>query len=421
MNWKKRSFFLVGFVILLMMTGCSNDHLEEAKANSSGENEKITITLAAWGNSSEQKRLKNVLKAFEEKYPSIQVNPNFIASQYMDVLKSRLIGGNAADVFYLDAFVAPQLIETGVLQPLDEFIKPSFHLEDFHDPMLKAFQKDGHIYGIPKDFSTLALFYNKELFAKAGLQEPPKTWDELREYSRIITEKTDAYGLGVAPELARLYFIAESHGGEVVKNHLANFASPKVVAALKPLIEQHLQEKTSVSASEVGAEWGGQMFGQQKVAMVIEGPWTIPFLKDTFPDVEYGVTEVPTINGNKGTMAYTVAYVMNKQSKHQEAAWKLISYLTGPEGMKKWTSQGIALPTRASVAEELGYAKDPLRKAFVKGASYATVWQEGVNLPIIMNHFNNQFVSAWLGDQPLEVALRKAEKAANEEIKKNRQ
>jgi len=63
------------------------------------------------------------------------------------------------------------------------------------------------------------------------------------------------------------------------------------------------------------------------------------------------------VAGKKGTMAYTVAYVMNKQSKHKPEAWQLISYLTGKEGMKAWTRSGFALPTRKSIAATLGYDK----------------------------------------------------------------
>ncbi|BAD75220.1 hypothetical protein A5N86_02255 [Geobacillus thermoleovorans] len=75
-----------------------------------------------------------------------------------------------------------------------------------------------------------------------------------------------------------------------------------------------------------------------------------------------------------------------------------------------------ALPTRKSVAAALGFDKDPLRALLVAGASYATVWQNGTNLPIITNNFNNQFVSAFLGERPLAEALKEAQKTANSEI-----
>ncbi|NUH83674.1 ABC transporter substrate-binding protein [Bacillus firmus] len=415
---KKKWLAGLGMTTMLMgslLAGCSGSDETNSEGSGGSGGEKVEITLAGWGgNPSEQKLLKQTLADFEEKFPNIDVKHEVISEQYMDVLKTRLIGGEGPDVFYLDALEAPALIETGVVEPLDEYVTDDFDVEDFEKPMLEAFQVDGKTYGFPKDYSTLALFYNKNMFEEAGV-EVPKTWDELREVSKALT-KDGVYGFGVAPELARLYHIARASGGDVVKDDKANFASPEIVEALQPIVDQHLKDKTSAQASEVGANWGGEMFGQQKAAMVIEGNWAIPFLEDTFPDVEYGTAELPTVNGEKGTMAYAVGYVMNAASEKKEASWKLISYLTGKEGMETWTSKGFALPTRKSVAEKLGYDKDPLRGALVAGAPYATVWQEGVNLPIIMNNFNNQFIAAFLGDRPLDDALKEAQKQANSEI-----
>ena len=115
-------------------------------------------------------------------------------------------------------------------------------------------------------------------------------------------------------------------------------------------------------------------------------------------------------------MAYTVAYVMNKQSKHKSEAWELISYLTGKEGMKAWTNQGSVFPTRKSVTTALGYDKNPLYSPFIAGAAYATVWQVDENLPTISTNFNNQFISAMLGEQTLADAMTKAQETANKEI-----
>ncbi|GCD83593.1 ABC transporter substrate-binding protein [Parageobacillus thermoglucosidasius] len=417
----KRWLTAVGITSVLMgsiLAGCGGGDEKAANKETSGNNgEKVEVTLAGWGgNPSEQKLLQQTLDEFEKKHPNIKVKLEVISEQYMDVIKTRLIGGEGPDVFYLDAFEAPALIETGVLEPLDQYVTDDFDIDDFEKPLLDAFKgKDGHIYGFPKDYSTLALFYNKKMFKEAGV-EVPKTWDELRETAKKLTKGTEVYGFGVAPELARLYYIAESKGGKVVTDNKASFADPKVVEALQPIVDMHLKDKSAAQPSEVGANWGGEMFGQGKAAMVIEGNWAIPFLQDTFPNLEFGTAEVPSINGKKATMAYTVAYVMNKDSKKKKAAWELISYLTGKEGMKIWTSKGYALPTRKSVAKELGYDKDPLRAPLVAGASYATVWQKGTNLPIIVNNFNNQFVSAFLGERPLNEALKEAEKTANKEI-----
>ncbi|WP_226527210.1 ABC transporter substrate-binding protein [Metabacillus niabensis] len=407
----------VSFLVGSVLTGCSNgDEKDSASGDATNSDQPVEITLAGWGSSPEESELlKQVLQDFETSHPTIKVKHEVIADQYMDVMKTRLIGGEGPDVFYLDAFEAPGLIETGVVEPLDSYVTDEFDTDDFEKPLIEAFQMDGKTYGFPKGYSTLALFYNKKMFADAGV-EVPKTWAELQDVSKKLTQGNQVFGFGQNPELARLQFIAESRGGDVVKDGKANFASEGVVAGLQPYVDQHLVDKTAAQPNEVGAGWTGEMFGQGKAAMVIEGNWAIPYLQSTFRDIDFGTTEVPTIDGKQGTMAFTVGYVMNAASEKKEAAWELISYLTGKEGMKTWTSKGFELPSRQSVAAELGYDKDELRGALVKGAPYATVWSDGKNLPVIFTNFNNQFVSAYLGDRPLKDALKEAQDQANKEI-----
>lgn len=405
--------FIIGIIIF---TGCSIGR----KISHNGI---VTLTLSGWGDPIERQLLQQVLKNFAAKYPKIEVKYEVIADQYMDVLKTRLIGETAADVFYLDALEAPALIKPGALEPLDNYITAESDLMDFEPILLKAFQQDGRTYGLPKDFSTLALFYNKKAFGAAGLSQPPTTWEELREYSKQLTiaqnkDGINQYGFGVAPELARQHFMIKAFGGELVNSEgKVTFASPESLKGLQLVIEQYRQDKSSVQPTDVGTTSGSETFGQSKAAMVIEGSWLISYLKQTFPNVEYATSEVPTVAGKKGTMAYTVAYVMNKQSQHKQEAWQLISYLTGVEGMKAWTSSGFALPARKSVAAALGYNQNPLYSQLITGANYATIWQAGENLPIILNNFNNQFVSAMLGEQPLIEAMVKAQETANKEIR----
>ena len=401
----------------VIFTSCNSSR----QANNDGV---VTITLSGWSNLLEKQLLQQVVEKFEASNSTIKVRYDAIADEYMDVLKTRLIGDTAADVFYLDALEAPAMISPGVLQPLNDYINDDFDLQDFAPNLLKAFVRDGVIYGLPKDVSTLALFYNKQAFAAASLTQPPSNWDELRSDAKKLTiannqdGKIEQYGLGISPELARQVFMIKAFGGELIDaDNNAAFASPQSLKGLQLVVDQYLKDKSAAQPTDVGTTSGGEIFGQGKAAMVIEGPWIISYLKETFPNLEYGVVEVPTIAGKKGTMAYTVAYVMNKKSEHKLAAWKLIAYLTGKEGMTAWTKTGLALPTRASVANKLSYHKNALYAPFVAGASYATIWQAGEHLPLIVNNFNNQFVSAIIGEHSLESAMQKAQKTANKEIK----
>jgi multiple sugar transport system substrate-binding protein len=383
-----------------------------------------TVTLSGWqSNPTERELLERVLKKFEAEYPDIKVKFEVINERYMDVIKTRLIGDAAPDVFYLDSFEAPLLMSHEVLEPLDNYITDEFDLADFQPLLLKAFKYKGKVYGLPKDFSTLALFYNKQFFREVNLIEPPKNWQQLREYARRLTSdlnndgRIERYGLGFTAELARHYFLIKAFGGQLINRRgYANFATKKSLKGLQYLIEMYQKDKTIAQPSDVGASSDSEMFGQGKAAMVIEGPWSIPYLKETFSKIEFTTTGVPIMNQKKGTMLYTAAYVMNQKSKNKEAAWKLISYLSGKEGMKAWAKGGASLPSRKSVLAELGYIDNSLYLPFIQGATYATIWQAGINLPAIKTHFNNQFLSALLGKQSLQIALQKAQKSVNQEI-----
>ncbi|EGJ30515.1 MULTISPECIES: ABC transporter substrate-binding protein [Moorena] len=404
-------------LIILCIIACGSSNLDGV----------TTVTLGGWQSSPTEKQLlEQVLKEFEAKHPKVKVKLEVITGQYMDVIKTRLIGDAAPDIFYLDAYEAPLLMIHDVLEPLDDYIKrtDNFDVADFEPSLFKAFQYNGIIYGLPKDFSTLALFYNKQLFKQANLTQPPQTWEELRDYSQKLTVdknrdgRNERYGLGINQELARLYFFIKAFGANLVdKNGYATFATPESFKSLKTVIDLYRNYQSAALPSDVGASSGSEMFGQGKTAMVIEGSWAIPYLKDTFPKIKFATAEVPSLGSKKGTMAYTVAYVMNKQAQHKEAAWQLISYLTGKEGMKAWGKAGLVLPSRLSVLSELGYQKNPLYAPFIKGAAYATIWQAGETLPTIQTHFDNQFLSALLGEQSLESAMNKAQESANEEIR----
>ncbi|OKH21349.1 ABC transporter substrate-binding protein [Hydrococcus rivularis NIES-593] len=411
----KQFFLKWGSLLLIVfsLTACSQ--------NTNGI---TTVTLSGWqSNPTERHLIEQVLKDFEAKHPHIKIDFEIITDQYMDVIKTRLIGDAAPDVFYLEAFEAPLLMSYGVLEPLDSYITAEFDLADFEPSLLEAFRYKGQLYGLPKDFSTLALFYNKQFFSQANLKTPPKTWQQLRKYSKKLTvdlngdRRKDRYGLGITPELARQYFLMKAFGGELInRKDYASFATKKSVKGLKKIVEQYQKDRTAAQPSDVGASSDSEMFGQGKAAMVVDGNWAIPYLKETFPNLEFATAEVPSINGKKSTMAYTVAYVMNKKAKHKDAAWKLISYLTGKEGMQAWAKGGVVLPSRRSILSELGYIENPLYAPFIRGINYATIWQAGINLPTIRTHFNNQFLSALLGQQSLIKALQKAQKDANKEI-----
>ena len=127
-------------------------------------------------------------------------------------------------------------------------------------------------------------------------------------------------------------------------------------------------------AQDEGVAWNGDAFGREICAMAISGGWLLPFMKDNYPEVEYGIIPLPA-GKKRATVAFTTAYSMPQATNFKAEAWTLLNYLVGSEGMKKWTSSGIAMPTRRSVAEANDLHNHPVYKVFMESAEFARPFQ----------------------------------------------
>ncbi|WP_029688014.1 ABC transporter substrate-binding protein [Thermoanaerobacter sp. A7A] len=375
-------FVLTIFLLATVLAGCSSSKNNTSSANETNTQKHqtqkpVTIKLGMWSSSpAEKKIVDDQIAKFKEKYPNIDVQIETIVGDYMQKLQAELASNTAPDIFYLDSMPAPQLMSSGVLEPLDDYIKKyNVDVNDFEPALLSAFQWDGKTYGLPKDFNTLALFYNKDMFKAAGINEPPKTWEELRDVAKKLT-KDGVKGLVLSADLARFDAFINQNGGSVYQDGKVTLNLPENAQALDFYVGLITKDKVADTPQNMGEGWNGDAFAAKKAAMAIEGGWMIPFLKEKAPDLNYGIAELPA-GKQKSTMAFTVAYVMNKNSKHKDEAFKLIEFLTGKEGQQFVVDSGLALPSRKSMQE--GFKeKYPERAAFVDGASYAVPWQFGL-------------------------------------------
>jgi len=375
-------FVLTIFVLATVLAGCSSSKNNTSSANETNTQKQetvkpVTIKLGMWSSSpAEKKIVDDQIAKFKEKYPNIDVQIETIVGDYMQKLQTELASNTAPDIFYLDSMPAPQLMSSGVLEPLDDYIKKyNVDVNDFEPALLSAFQWEGKTYGLPKDFNTLALFYNKDMFKAAGINEPPKTWEELRDVAKKLT-KDGVKGLVLSADLARFDAFINQNGGSVYQDGKVTLNLPQNAQALDFYVGLITKDKVADTPQNMGEGWNGDAFAAKKAAMAIEGGWMIPFLKEKAPDLNYGIVELPA-GKQKSTMAFTVAYVMNKNSQHKDEAFKLIEFLTGKEGQQFVVDSGLALPSRKSMQE--GFKeKYPERAAFVDGASYAVPWQFGL-------------------------------------------
>ncbi|XJZ27257.1 ABC transporter substrate-binding protein [Bacillota bacterium Lsc_1132] len=372
----KRKWLGVASAVVLgagLLAGCSSNG-----SNNASNGGKVSLKVGMWASSPAEKKLVDKqIAAFEKANPNIKVTEQVITGNYLQALQPMLASKTAPDIFYVDASYAPALEDSGVLAPLDDYIKKEkVDTSDFASAALNAFKWKDKLYGLPKDYNTMALEYNKDLFAKAGITEPPKTWDELIKDAELLKAK------GITPlsmpiDVARYYPLVKDFGGSYYDSsaNKVTLDDKANEAGLKFFID-NMKAKNLVTPKDLGGDWAGVPFSQGKVAMALEGAWVIPFLKESAPNLQYGIADFPSANGKSVNMTYTVSYSMAKSTKNPDAAAKLLFFLTGKEAQKMTAESGLAIPARVS-QQEAFLGKNPEYKAFVNGVKEAVPYQFG--------------------------------------------
>ncbi|POZ89358.1 MULTISPECIES: ABC transporter substrate-binding protein [Petrotoga] len=337
----------------------------------------VTITITGWpGNPAEESGIKEIVQKFNSSHQDIQVRWDPIAGDYKQTLMTRLSGGQGPDLFYVDVYVFEELARANVLQPLNLYIqRDGFDIDDFYPNLVDAFIFNNRIYGIAKDFSTLALFYNKEIFDQYGVPYPTTddTWFDLLYKATLLKERGYEAPLSLAADFNRLIPLIHSFGGRLVKEDLSTALTEKeAVAALKLYTELVTKHELAYLPSTLGAGWLGDAFAKEMTAMVMSGPWTLGFIRESFPNVEKktGIVELPSIV-EKSSMIYTVAWSMNRQSAHKDEAWEVLKFLV-TEGQEIFVEKAGVLGSRQSVAAE---DTDPMKKVFYDSVEFGYPWR----------------------------------------------
>ena len=374
------------------------------------------IVFAHWASSPvETALLKEVVAAFEKKYPAIKVRRRAL-DPYPASMLAQFAARKPPDVFYVDSNVAPDWIRQGLLEPLNGYItRTKFDTSKFYPRLLGAFRDSkNQLYGLPKDWSPLAMQTNTAMFSKAGAQVPT-TWATLNS---TATKLRSAVGGGkpicVAADWARLLAFVYQNGGSFLS---ADRTKATVnTTAVRKAAEFYVGLKSRGLAgtpAELGVGWCGEALGKEKAAIVFEGNWIVPYMAESFPTIRYA-NNAMIKNKSAGNLAFTVSYSIAKDSKKKDAAWTFLSYLTGPEGMKIWTSKGLALPSRSDVKPVAG------RAAFLGAAPNARPWQFAPGFSDVITVAGNELSAVFEGKQSISSMLEKIQSEAERTLRRGR-
>jgi len=358
-----------------------------------------TVTLNGWQVSpAEETKLAKVVADFEASHPKIHVNYQSITGDYQAQELAKFAARKPPDVLYVDVADFVDWARQGVLQNLDSYVKAShFATKPFYKNLLNAFKYKGHFYGFPKDWSSLGMEVNTTLL---GSNPIPKTWAQLKSVASKITVP-GGKPICLSADWARLMaFVYQAGGtGKFKDANTAPFRT--AVNFYVGLIKSGL----AATPDKLGSSWCGEAFGKQRVAFAFEGNWMFPTMAG-FPGVKFTTASMPK-DKTRGNLAFTVSYSMAKDSKNKPAAWELLKYLVGRQGMQQWVSLGLALPTRKDVHAVAG------RGAFTKYPSSVHGWGDQAGFRHVWNDVaNNELTAVIDGKESVNSMLAKIAAAA---------
>ena len=318
-----------------------------------GKGEDVTLTYAVW---SQDDTMQALVDAFEKENPSInvelQVDP---WTDYWTKLQVSATGGTAPDAFWMLGDHFQVYAANNQLLQLDDAIDAAgIDMSVYPSALVDLFNYDGHQYGLPKDFDTIGLWYNKELFDAAGVAYPDDTWtwDTVRANAKLLTR--DGH-FGIAAPLNRqegFYNTIAQAGGKVISTDgkESGYDTPEAQAGLQFWVNL-LQDGSSPTLQQMADTEAVAQFENGQVAMYYGGSfYASRFYENADLRSKVDVTVLPT-GKQRGTVINGIQNVGSAKTKHPAELSKFLLFLGGEEAAKIQAATGAVLPAYAGTQQ----------------------------------------------------------------------
>ncbi|MDQ2940904.1 MAG: extracellular solute-binding protein [Chloroflexota bacterium] len=407
-------------VLVLLLAACTSGGSGAPASSAAAAKGAIKIWYSnnkeevAWG--------KAVVTAWNKDHPAEQVTGEEIPASKSseEVIGASITAGNTPCLIFNTAPAAvPQFQKAGGLVALDDFADGASYIKDRTGDRADQYKfTDGKFYQMPWKTNPVMIFYNKKVFAKAGLptDNPPlKTYDEFLATAKTLVAKGGVQAAIWPSPTAEFFqpwfdfyplFIAQSGGKQLVEGGEPQFTSPEGLAVAnfwKSLYDAKLAPNEAFK---------GDSFGDQKAAMAIVGPWAIAVYGGK---VEWGAVPVPTKDGMDPKDVHTFSdeksSAMYTSCKNRGTAWEFLKFATSKDNDGQLLTLTGQMPMRTDVVGAYPdyFQKHPEYQLFADAASRT------VEVPIVPNSVEmwQTFRTAYsesviFGKKPIDTAFKEA-------------
>lgn len=364
--------------------------------------EEVTIR---WRTRPDNQEEQNVYQAISDEIDAKLANVKLVydpapVQGYMDKLVTELSAGTAPDITWIPGASTADLASKDVLLDLMPEVNKdsSFKLTDYYEAPMKELERDGKLWGLPRDISTMVMYYNKDMFKAKGLEDPAElaakgewNWDNfLKAAEALRDESAGTYGFSFSNWWGLWGHFVYAAGGSLFNEDrtACGLDTPEAIAGLQFMSD--LFNKYNV-APYPGAEGGvGETeFLAGQVGMFPNGRWMTPGVRQN-AKFDWGVVEMPEGPGGDSTWLFWGPYVISAKTANPDAAWQVLKELTSPAVQAKVAALGTNIPSNKDEAAKQAFldSKPPEDNSpFLAGAEYAVAeiplwtgnWDEIVN------------------------------------------
>lgn len=353
-----------------MLTGCSGSITTETTADSSKKattsSEKTTLTLwHTWTNKQSQTAaIEKLVNKFNTSQDKIEVKVELGKNVSTD-------SGEVPDITVVDNPNTAALANQGLLADITNKMNDYEYKDNFYPGPIASCMLNGKYYGIPLGSNDLALYYNKDMFNAAGLK-PPTTFNELKNTAKKLTQG-NTYGLAISTpstnyETTTFQFIPFLLSTGANFNKIGSEEGISSIQLLTDILNNGSMSKGIINWEQDDL---AKQFIENKVSMIIDGPWIINMLKKDAPNLNWGIVKIPREKKYASVLGGENWAIL--KGKNEDAAWEFIKFTQEKEILNALCSDMGYIPSRKDIAESNdSITKDPNMSVFLDELQYAS-------------------------------------------------
>ena len=346
-----RAVAAICFILVATMAACTS-------AGGSGEDADRVVVFLPGDNPGDILLRNSQAKRFEKENPDIKVDIQVLPARgYNEKVFTSISDGNPPDIFASGDIVIPTIAARNLAYDLNDFVEEdkSFKLSGYYPEVIDGLTYQGELLGLTDNWDTQVMYYNRDLFDKAGLDYPDAswTWNDAVSAARKLTsgEGTDkvfgiAHGLWFVPVFDQIW----AYGGDIFNS-----------AGTKCAIADLIKDGVAPTPQELLSQTTLQLLAARRAAMVIDaGRWGAYELLGS--KVNWAVAPIPKGPEGRDNFFHLGMFAIARNSDSPDNAWKFLKYIVSNEAIKLSVANMQGVPSRPALARSPLFKNDPVVK-----------------------------------------------------------